>query len=104
MKFKRGDTFYFAGLLPVALAAGNWSAACVLEAEDGTKFPVTATLTPPVAPETKHTLALSQTAALTATWPVGKMKGDVQFTDAGQVPAFVFSSRDFEFDVIADRT
>jgi hypothetical protein len=100
MKIKRGDTFAFNGPMPVAFPAGNWAAACVAVAADGTKFPLVATLTP----GNPMTLSLFQTPDITATWPVGKYKADVQFTDAGQVPAFVASSKTFEFEVIADQT
>lgn len=100
MKFKRGDTFAFSGPMPNGFPAGAWVALCEATAEDGTKYPLTATL----APGNPMTLSLFAPPADTATWPVGKMKADVQFTDNGQVPPFVKSSDDFEWTVVADQT
>ncbi|MCW2764029.1 MAG: hypothetical protein JWR85_4230 [Marmoricola sp.] len=103
MKIKRGDTFLFFGLLPAEFPAGTWAATCAVEAPDGTKFPVTATVAAPVAPATQYGLTLRAEAAATALWLVGKYKGDVQFTNTAVNPAFVMSSKDFSFEVLADK-
>lgn len=103
MKFKRGDTFLHFGLLPAgALPAGTWSASCSVKDSKGVAFPITATLTAPVAPATQYGLTLRAEPAATALWTVGRMTGDVQFTNSAAVPPFVMSSKDFKFDVVAD--
>lgn len=104
LDLKRGDTLSYSGFLPVGwLPAGTWSVLCkVQDKKTGAKFPVTATLTPPAGSETRYALSLYASAADVATWPVGKMNADVQFTNSASSPPFVFSSSTFIVNLEAD--
>lgn len=97
MKIKRGDTFAFSGVMPAEFPAGDWSVTCNVQDSAGNTYPLAASLVGGV-------LSLFAPPEETALWPVGKLTGDVEFTNAATVPPFVTSSKDFSFDVIADRT
>lgn len=107
ISLKRGDTLSLSGFLPVdALPAGAWTAACDLfHKQSGARKSVVATLTPPVAPETRYMLALYAPASEVALWPTGKYLGDVEFTDSSALPEpFKISSNDFLLTLEEDRT
>lgn len=104
---KRGDTFSFAGLLPVgALSTGAWAARCAIVARlGGFKFDIAATLTAPVAPDTQYHLALYAPKSVTAGWAPGKYSGDVEFSDSTATPEpFTITSKTFQLTVEADLT
>lgn len=107
-KHKRGDTLSLAGYLPVgALPEGTWSAACVLRPASGDGLiTLQVTLTAPTEESLgRYHLRLYASASETANWPVGKLTGDVEFTESTAIPEpFKVSSVDFEIDVERDIT
>jgi hypothetical protein len=101
--FKRGGTFSYGSL--VQMPAGTWAAACKLTDEDGNPVQtMSVSLTPPVAPSTKHALLIECLASATAGWPAGKtLKGDIVFTDASS-PAVVLPTSTFYVEVQESQT
>lgn len=95
--FKRGGTFSYGCL--VQLPAGTWTARSQLRKEDGTAIDLDVTLTPPVGPETRHTLLIEQDAADTESWPLQKLKGDVKFQDSS-TPAVELPTSTFVVEVV----
>lgn len=101
-KFKRGDRLEMIALLPAEFPDRNWEVACSMvdNAGAGAAHPLQAVLE---TQETGRAVVLTALPADTATWPLGRMTGDVQFTDADD-PTQRISSKDFSFIVVADRT
>jgi hypothetical protein len=92
LKFKRGATFSYGGL--VALPDGStWDADCKLrDLNENVIQDMTVTLTPPVAPETRHALLIEATSTQSAAWPLGALKGDVRFFDSADPPVVIVTS------------
>lgn len=87
--FKRGDTFSEAAFLPegALYADGTWIAKCeAVERLTLQRRTLKATLTPPVAPETRYFLTLFAPASQTAAWNPGKLECDVEFIDTAAMP------------------
>lgn len=95
--FKRGGTFSYGCL--VQLPTGTWSAAAQLLKADGSRIDLDVTLTPPVAPSTKHTLLIEKSATGTTAWPLEMLKGDVKFSDSS-TPAVKLPTSTFVVEVI----
>lgn len=104
-KFKRSGTFSFGCFVPKtagsAMPAGTWDAKCQLVLSDGTRIDIAATLTPPVGPETRHTLLIEKADA--SAWTLGLAKGDVLFFDASAPPVRLPTST-FVIDVVEEIT
>lgn len=81
IQHKQGTTFSYSAL--VQLPTGTWSVASKLRDSKGRAVSgLTPTLTPPVAPETRHLLMLVANATSTAAWPLEVLHGDIKFSDA----------------------
>ncbi len=107
LTLKRGDTLSRTCFLPEGwLPAGTWSAAGKLRKTDDTEVAgFTVTLTPPTGDELRYMLSIYAGAAATAQWPLERLRGDVEFTDASADPEpFKFSSKTFEVNVVKDFT
>lgn len=109
LDLKQGATLSRAGLLPegALYPGGTWTAKCeaVTKTDPPVRFTLQATLTPPTAPATQYVVHLFAPAALTNTWPVGRLLCDVDFVDSAASPsAFVVSSTTFAINVIEDVT
>ena len=106
---KRGATFTPAGMLPegALYADGTWTAkAEAVERNTRKRYTLTATLIPPVAPETRYTLHLFAPASMTKEWTApGKMDCDVDFIDSAATPEpFSLPSKTFVINVLKDVT
>jgi len=92
IKFKRGGTFSYAGL--VTLPVGTWTARAQLRRADSDAIVanLTVTLAAPVAPATAHALLLECSAENTGRWPLERLRGDVIFTDSNLIPVVIPTS------------
>lgn len=107
IQVKRGDTLRLVAVLPVDFPDRQWTVACTAVAKGGagTQHALTASI------ETREVRGVSRRAVIivapstqTAAWAPTKMVADIQFTDATVEPPEVVSSKDFTFEVIANRT
>ena len=108
LEIKRGATLSRAALLPAGAlyADGTWIAKCEAVGKlSGTRVTITATILPPVAPNTQRTLHLFAPASQTKLWPIEKLECDVDFIDeSAEGEPFVLPSKTFLIDVKKDVT
>lgn len=84
-KFKRGTSLSYGCF--VVMPAGTWAVASKLRDIAGNFIDnIDVTLTPPVSPETRYTLTIARAASATSAWPLGKLLGDILFTDSSSTP------------------
>lgn len=93
LAFKRGSTLSLAGVCK--LPAGTWSASSKIRLISGTKVTLSVALAAlaSVGPDGEtHSIALSKSAADTASWAAGTAKIDIVFTDTtgNSVPTETF--------------
>lgn len=108
IEIKRGATLTRAVLVPAdaIYPGGAWIAKCEAVGKlSNTRVTLTATLLPPVAPNTQYTLHLFAPASATKLWPVEKFECDVDLIDtAAEGEPFVLPSETFLIDVKKDVT
>ena len=100
IQHKRGDTFSYAGTVPLPTA--SWTGAAQIRRNDTLVDDLVVTVTAPQAPATEYGVLLEATDEQTELWPIATLLCDVQFTD----PAtdFVISTVTFQVKVVKDVT
>lgn len=94
LKVKRGSTLSLGGY--VTLPSGAWIATSAGLKADGTRVYFSVTLTPPIAPETRHFILIESPAATTSFWPVGILRCDIRFAESS---GFVLPTKTFNLTV-----
>lgn len=100
---KRGDTLSVSGFLPVTFPQGLWSAIAQIVDPAGVAHALICTITPPSGTVTRYRIELYLGATASSALPLGKYKGEIQFTDASGSPEpFRMSTADFPMIVGKD--
>lgn len=95
----RGATFFLSGLVGLPAPTGVWSGRSQVRkiAADGSVGDLledlTVTLTPPVAPATKHAIVIEGSSVIAPSWPLEKLRMDLRLADESDPPMVIYSPR-----------